>query len=373
MSDALRVAVVVPPWYDVPPDAYGGIERMTADLVDELVVRGHQVWLIGTGEDRTLATFVPAGRRPDLASIGRSIPTIRCAAEAEQALRSLDVDVVHDHSEAGPLLAGCRSAPTVVTAHGPVTGPFRDYYRALGSSIRLVGLSQAQLSEAPELNWAGVVPNGVRVDGLRCPGPKEDYVAFLGRMSPDKGAHLAVAAARAAGRPIRLAGRCVEPEERRYFEEVIRPLLGPDVEWLGEAGTAMKRELLSRARCLLFPICWEEPFGMVMIEANACGTPVVALRRGSVAEVIQDGVNGYVCDHPDQLPDAVRAAELLDPARCRDQLRGRFDPPTMARGYEEIYLRAIRDMRHLVRDCVTESTPSVSDFGERWAETSVNP
>ncbi|HEX2808830.1 MAG TPA: glycosyltransferase, partial [Kineosporiaceae bacterium] len=166
---------------------------------------------------------------------------------------------------------------------------------------------------------------------------KEDMLLFLGRLHPDKGVHLAIDAARAARLPIVVAGKCSEPVERKYFRTHIEPRLGPDVTIFGSADAAAKRDLLARAAALVFPILWDEPFGMVMIEAMACGTPVVALRRGSVPEVVIDGVTGVICDRPEQLPDAIHAARRLDPAACREHVRTRFDVATMAEGYESIY------------------------------------
>ncbi|HET9655790.1 MAG TPA: glycosyltransferase family 4 protein [Kineosporiaceae bacterium] len=340
-GSALRIAMLAPPWYDVPPEAYGGIEMVCGELADGLVEEGHKVRLLATGDCRTKAEFVEAGDRPEICWIGRSVPTIAYAAQAERLLRGSDVDLVHDHTEAGPLFAAVRDAPTVVTAHGPMTGPFGAYYRAIADGVHLVAISQAQRDLAPDLPWVGMVHNAVRVDDFPLPGERDDVVVFLGRASRDKGAHLAIDAARAAGLRILLAGKCTEVEEHLYFASEVKPRLGEDAQWLGEADMALKLDLLSRARCLLFPICWEEPFGMVMIEANACGTPVVALRRGSVPEVITDGVNGFVCDDPAELPEAVLAAERLDPYRCREHLYGRFDPPTLVSGYQEVYRQVL--------------------------------
>jgi len=338
----LRIAMIVPPWYELPPKGYGGIEAVCTDLVDTLVARGHDVTVIGAGHNGTHARLLATYPSAQSARIGEPLPEVLHAAAATELLDQLDVDVVHDHTLAGPLVARARAAPTVVTAHGPVTGEPGQYLRHLGDSVQLVAISDAQRRSVPDLNWIATVHNAAQVDDFPFRADKEGWVLFLGRCTPDKGMHLAIDVARAAGRSIKLAAKCTESAERAYFEAEIQPRLGPGVEWLGEVGTDRKKDLLSRARCLLFPICWDEPFGMVMIEAMACGTPVVALRRGSVPEVVTDGSTGVICDHPDQLPDALNAIHTIDPVQCRKHVRTHFHPDTMAAGYEHAYLEAIQ-------------------------------
>jgi hypothetical protein len=187
------------------------------------------------------------------------------------------------------------------------------------------------------------VHNSVRVSTFPFRAEKEPFVLFLGRMNPDKGPHLAIDAARAAGLPIVLAGKCSEPAEKAYLEREIKPRLGPDTELFGVADAAAKRDLLSRACALLFPICWEEPFGLVMIEAMACGTPVVALRRGSVPEIVVNGVTGIVKDDPAQLPEAIELARRLDPAACQAHVATRFTTELMAARYEDAYRRVLAE------------------------------
>lgn len=344
-STRLRIALVAPPWFEVPPAGYGGIERMCSSLADRLVARGHDVTLIGAGRDLTAARFVPTFETPPggLGTAAGLFVALAHAGRVDRALRDLErkapFDVVHDHSEAGPMLADARQAPTVVTAHGPLEGPSRDYYEALPRSVTLVAISEAQRRSAPGLPWAGLVHNGVPVDRLPFSARKRDLVVFLGRMHPDKAPHLAIDAARAAGLPIVLAGKCSEPLEIDYFDAEVRPRLGVDAEFIGVADDRMKRELLPPARALVLPIRWEEPFGLVMVEAMACGTPVVALRRGAVPEVVDDGVSGIVVDDPSELPSAIVRAGELDPHACRDRACG-FDEDRMAVGYEWVYRRA---------------------------------
>ncbi|GAA2848726.1 glycosyltransferase family 4 protein [Streptosporangium fragile] len=340
-SDSLRILMVAPPWYDIPPQGYGGIESMVADLVTGLVRHGHDVTLIGAGAPGTPARFLPTYERPPSERMGESMPEVLHAAKAHTLSSTLDVDVVHDHSLAGPLTAHGQAVPTVVTSHSGVHGEFGEYYRALGTRVSVVAVSEAQRRLAPDLNWAGVVHNAVDVGSFPFRDRKEEWVLWLGRFNEDKGAHLAIDAARAAGRRILLAGRITEQVEHDYFDEFVRPRLGPGAEYLGEADLARKRELLAAARCLLFPIRWEEPFGMVMIEAMACGTPVVALGRGAVPEVVVDGVTGFIRGAPEDLPAAVEAAGALDPRACRSRAERCFDVDVMARAYEAIYRRTI--------------------------------
>jgi len=341
-ADRLRIAVVAPPWFELPPNGYGGTETVVAGLVDQLVARGHEITLIASGRHRTAAQhFVPMYDVPPSHLLGSPMPEVQAAAAAAAALEGADVDVVHDHSLAGPLLARGRDVPTVVTLHGPSTGANGLYFETLGHTVGVVGISAAQQRLNPRLNWTGVVHNAIDVSSFPFRSEKDDYVLWLGRFNPDKGAHLAIDAARAAGRRIILAGKLNEPAEHDYFEEAVRPRLGRqrgvDAEYVGEADAVLKRELFSRAACFAFPIQWEEPFGMVMVEAMACGTPVAALRRGSVPEVVADGLSGIVVDDLGSFPDALRQAIELDPAACRAHVERHFDLPVMAEGYEQVY------------------------------------
>jgi glycosyltransferase involved in cell wall biosynthesis len=341
----LRIAMVAPPYFDVPPPAYGGVESVVADLVDDLAARGHDITLIGVGQHLTGARrFIPLWPEPQSDRLGDPFPEVVHAARVAEVLDHLDVDVVHDHTLAGPLLGRGTQVPTIITVHGPVVGDEGEYYRALGRSVRMVAISEAQRAKAPELPWAATVHNSIRASTFPFRADKEPFVLFLGRMNTTKGPHLAIDAARAAGLPIVLAGKCSEPVEKAYFEREIKPRLGSDVEIFGVADATAKRDLLSRACALLFPICWEEPFGLVMIEAMACGTPVVALRRGSVPEVVVNGVTGIITDNPAQLPGAIDQARQLDPAACQAHVAARFNTGLMAARYEDAYRRVLAEV-----------------------------
>ena len=341
----LHVAMIAPPYFDVPPTAYGGVEAVVADLVDALVNRGHYITLIGAGRPGTRAQrFLTSYDVGPADRLGDPLPEVVHAAKAARLLDRLDADVVHDHTLTGPLLARGRRAPTVVTIHGPTSDDPGEYYQALGETVRFVAISDAQRATAPGLPWAATVHNAIRADTFPFRSDKQDFALFLGRFNPDKAPHLAIDAARAAGLPIVLAGKCAELAERAYFGQEIEPRLGPDTTVYGVADAGAKRDLLSRACCLLFPIRWEEPFGLVMIEAMACGTPVVALRRGAVPELIVPGQTGVLVDHPDELPAAISAARRLDPALCRKHVEAGFTTEVMAAGYEAVYRQTLAEV-----------------------------
>lgn len=337
----MRIAMVAPPWYEVPPSSYGGIETMVADLVEQLTRRGNEVTLLGAGRDLTSATrFVPVFGEPPSSRLGEAVPEVLYAAAVGRILEDLAVDVVHDHSVAGPLLARGRRVPTVVTMHGPVDAEHGDLMAELGRTVHVVAISQAQRDERTDINWAGMVHHALDVTQYPYAEQKDDVVLWMGRFTPDKGPGLAIDAAQAAGLPIVLAGKRSEPAEQEFFDAEIAPRLGEGVTYVGEADAQEKRELCARARALVFPIQWEEPFGMVMLEALACGTPVVATDRGSVAEIVEDGVTGIVVPADagvDELARALRDAVTIDPARCRASVRERFTPERMADGYGAVY------------------------------------
>lgn len=338
----LRIGMVAPPWFAVPPAGYGGIEAMVAGLVDGLVARGHHVTLVGAGDPGTKAQrYVAAYSEPPSGRLGEPVPEVFQAAVAAAALDGSELDVVHDHTLAGPLLARGRCVPTVVTAHGPVTGEVGEYLEQLGTTVDVVAISQAQRRFRPEVNWLATVHNGIDVASYPLGDGAGGYLLFLGRFHPDKGAHIAIEVAKRTRRRLILAGKLNEPAERAYFEAAVAPRLGGAIEYVGEADAATKRGLLGGATALLFPVLWEEPFGLVMVEAMACGTPVVALRRGSVPEVVAHGETGIVVGRPAELTGAVGAAETLDRRRCRARAERYFDLSRMVAGYEAAYWTAV--------------------------------
>lgn len=343
----LRVVILAPPYVELPPVRYGGTEAVCAGLADALLERGHDVTVIGAGRARTRSRFVPTRPEAQPGRMGQLMPEVLHAATASRLLHEIRPDVVHDHTLAGLLTAGSRVAPTVATMHAPMQGEMLQLARAVAPTVRLVAISQNQRQQAPDLPWAGVVHNAVPVRDFPFARSKQPYALFMGRVCPEKGLPTAITAARAAGIPLLIAAKCTEPAEREYFERTVRPQLGAGTTWLGEVGGERKRQLLARARCLLFPIDWEEPFGMVLIEALACGTPVVALRRGAVPEVVSHGLTGLLAEQPDQLPHLLHAVGRIDPRACRAEAERRFDVARMAADYEAVYERVLAHRAHV--------------------------
>ncbi len=336
----LRIAMVIPPWYQLPPTGYGGIESVCAALVDELCVRGHEVTVFGAGHSNgTAGRFVSIMDELQYPRLGEAMPASLHAARVEAVLAQEKFDVIHDHSPCGPLSAASRTAPTVVTVHGPADGELGDFYAALGRSLHLVAISDAQRGRRPGLPWAATVHNAVDPTQFEAAANPDGPVLWLARFAPEKGPDLAIAACRAAGLPLVLAGKCSEPREAEYLADVVRPMLAGDTELVLNADRGTTQRLLREARCLLLPIRWHEPFGMVMVEAMASGIPVVALDRGSVREIVRDGVTGIVCADPTGLPEALHRAAELDPDDCVAHVRNHFGAELMAHRYEAVYER----------------------------------
>jgi glycosyltransferase involved in cell wall biosynthesis len=259
----------------------------------------------------------------------------------EVLARSASFDVIHSHLDIHGLPLGRRATvPVVTTLHGRLDLPELDPVFAEFAEAGLVSISDAQRAPRPHARWLGTVHHGYPLGRFRATRAAGEHFAFLGRISPEKRLDRAIAIARAADRPLVVAAK-IDPTDRAYFHVVIEPLLGADVSLIGEVDDRGKQALLGGARALLFPIDWPEPFGLVMIEALACGTPVVAMRRGSVPEVLDDGVTGFVCDDLDAAIAAARGIDRIERAACRAAFEARFTVARMAAGYEEIYHRLV--------------------------------
>ncbi|BCJ66567.1 glycosyltransferase family 4 protein [Polymorphospora rubra] len=337
--------MVVPPWYELPPPGYGGLEQVVSALVDGLAALGHDVTLFGAGSGTgTAAEFVGTDQLQN-SRLGQALPELAHVARTNRMIADGDFDIVHDHTTIGPLAASRRETPTVATVHGAPVGELADILKGVDPQVALVAISHSQRALVRGLPWVATVHNAMAGSGVSKPAPSDGPVVWLARFSPDKGPDLAIEAAREAGLPLVLAGKCTEPGEAQYLAEVIEPMLGPDVTLLRNPERETCAELLLRARCLIMPIRWSEPFGMVMLEAMSAGTPVVALNRGAVPELVRHGETGFVHEDPAELPQSLRDVLGLDPAACVEHVRTQFGADRMARAYERVYRRWVSNDR----------------------------
>ncbi|TML53945.1 MAG: glycosyltransferase family 4 protein [Actinobacteria bacterium] len=327
----------------MPPTGYGGIEWIVWLLADGLTDDGHEVTLFASGDSRTKAKLESVFEHAPSDQIGRSLPELRHVLACYE--RADEFDVINDHTgPLGAVLGGLVETPVVHTVHGPLDGEPGEVYEGIGQVAPRVGLISLSLNQRlpkPELNWIANVPNALDLEHYPCKPHRGDYLLYLGRMNHEKGAHRAVAVAMELGLPLKLAGKVREQKEREYFAEFVEPHLGNGIEYLGEVNHGTKVELLQNARATLFPIEWEEPFGLVMIESMACGTPVIATRHGAVPEVLEDERGGVIVDHWREIPAALERADAIEPAECRRYAEEQFAPERMVGDYENAYLKAI--------------------------------
>ncbi|MPZ21162.1 MAG: glycosyltransferase [Luteitalea sp.] len=335
----MRIAQVSPLYESVPPRLYGGTERVVSYLTEELVQQGHEVTLFASGDSATTARLVP-GCPEALRSAGSCLdPLAHHVLMLEQLFqRAEEFDIIHLHVDYLYFSLSRRSTvPSVTTLHGRLDLPdlqplFREF-----SDTRVISISDAQRAALPGANWLGTVYHGLPEDRHTFYQGAGDYLAFVGRISPEKRVDRAIEIARRAEMPIKIAAK-IDKQDREYFERDIAPLFVlPHVQYLGEIGESVKWELLGHARALLFPIDWCEPFGLVVIEAMACGTPVIACRKGSVPEVMVDGVTGFIVDTVDEAVCAVGHVRELSRAACRRVFEERYTAARMARDYVKIY------------------------------------
>ena len=312
----MRIGILATPWAPVPPPLYGGIEQAIDGLARGFSAAGHDVTMFTTGDSTS-----PVRREWLLAAsegyrIGYTVPELRHVMAAYEALAH--VDVVHDHTVLGPVYAQqATEVPVVTTIHGPFNEELTDIYRRIADRVPIVAISQAQRAVVPDLRIARVIHHGIDASRFPFGDGSGGYCLFLGRMNPDKGAHRAAVAARKAGVPLVMAGKCREPWEHKFFDAEIAPYLSDDVRYVGEVPHEEKMQLLAGARCTLFPIRWNEPFGLVILESLACGTPVLAFNEGASAEIIEHGKTGFICEDESDMADAIHAAADLDRRECR--------------------------------------------------------
>jgi glycosyltransferase involved in cell wall biosynthesis len=335
----MRIAQIAPLAEPVPPQLYGGTERVVSLLTEELVRRGHEVTLFASGDSDTDARLVPVTRE-----------ALRLAPEDVDANlflmielglvfeRAHHFDVIHSHVDYFALpMARLVKTPVVTTLHGRLDLPGLQTIYGRYSTAPLVSISDSQRGPLPGVNWAATVYNGTDLRRFTFEEKGGDCFVFVGRICPEKNVEGAIAIARRAGVPLRIAAK-VDPLDVEFYQSVIKPLIdGRQVEYLGELGDADKDKLLGSARALLFPVDWPEPFGLAMTEAMACGTPVMALRRGSVPEVVEDGVTGFVRDSEEDLAEVAEDVAGLSRKACRDRVERLFSVEVMTDGYERVY------------------------------------
>jgi glycosyltransferase involved in cell wall biosynthesis len=336
----MRIAQIAPPWIAVPPEGYGGTEWVVKHLCDGLVARGHEVHLYATGDSHTAAHLHSLFPEQMPSEIGRTPYDARHAAWAlDEVARDGGFDVVHDHSGfLGVAFGGGLRERMVHTVHCAFDPAAHGFYEQFRDAVAYVSISDFQRTLGPAgMRWTATVYNALPVDGWPYRADKDDYLLAFGRVCQDKGFHLAIEIAKRAGMRLLMAG-VVQEWYRDYYEQRIAPEVdGEQIVYLGEVSDAEKRELFAGARAFVFPILWPEPFGIVMIEAMAAGTPVIALRNGSVPEVVPEGVGGFVCDDVDAMVAAVGRIGEIDPAACRASVAERFSVAAIAAGYEAAY------------------------------------
>ncbi|MEA5569965.1 glycosyltransferase family 4 protein [Calothrix sp. UHCC 0171] len=339
----MKIAQVAPLWERVPPPTYGGIELVVSHLADELVRRGHDVTLFASGDSQTLAkleAICPRALRLDPEFREYSVYETLELSQVYQ--RAAEFDIIHSHVGVTALaLANFVPTPTVHTLHGSFNSENKNVY-SHHRQQPFISISNAQ--RQVDLNYIGTVYNGINPDSYQFFAQPQDppYLAFLGRFSPEKGPHHAIAIAKKTGWRLKMAGK-IDLVDAEFFEREIAPQIdGKQIEYLGEIKNAEKSELLGKASVALFPITWHEPFGLVMIEAMAAGTPVIAIGMGSVPEVIAHGETGFVCQNYEEMAAMIPQALELNRHQCRQHVEDNFSVAQMVNGYEQVYQQIIQ-------------------------------
>lgn len=349
----MKIGIISPVWVPVPPPGYGGTERVVALEVEDLVSRGHDVTLFASGDSVTSANQRAIfDTPPDMTLMGDIWYDAIHAAFAGMATD--EFDIIHDHN--GPLgaaIAACaRRTPTVQTLHGAWSHTARRFYDLVSDSIHLVAISERQRALNPDIRYAGVVHNGLDLETFEYKTEKQDYLAYIGRSAPDKGPAEAIDLARSVDMPLkmivrraRMSAKPEEADEVDYWETEIEPRLGSDIEVYEFVAHEKKVEILANASAFIFPLNWEEPFGLTTIEAMACGTPVVARPMGALPEVVVDGETGYLRTTPDELTSALREvlAGAIDPAACRARVETEFSGAAMGAKYEALFEKILAE------------------------------
>jgi glycosyltransferase involved in cell wall biosynthesis len=340
----MRIAQIAPPWTPVPPPLYGGIELVVDRLCRGLLKAGHDVLLYTTGDSTCPVPRAWALPEAEGLRIGMAVPELRHVAHAYEAVQ--DFDIVHDHTVFGPFYAERYPHLNVVTTiHGPFNDELRDLYARIAARVPILCVSHDQRSCAPDIPVARVIHHGIDAPDFPFGDGSGGYLLFLGRMAPEKGAHRACDIAHRAGVPLLMAAKMREPWERAYFEAEVAPRLTDDIQYLGEVPHEQKLELLARARALINPIRWHEPFGLVMTESLACGTPVITFAEGAAPEIVDHGKTGFVCADEAEMVEAVHKVGEIDRRACRNAVEGYFSTERMVDEHLEFYESVLADRR----------------------------
>ena len=343
----LRIAQVAPLVETVPPESYGGTERIVSYLTEELVGLGHDITLFASGGSATKAKLVPVSEQSLRSDPSVKDPLTRTIVELEEVLkRTRDFDLIHFHDGYVHFPLSRRlQIPSVTTMHGRMDLPdlvpiFQEF-----SEVPLISISNQQRSPLPFANWVATVLHGIPEDLFSFQPDPGDYAAFVGRICPEKRPDRAIEMAKDVGMPLKIAAK-VDKADQQYFESEIKPLLNSSlIEFIGEVNDVEKNELLRSARAFLFPIDWPEPFGLVMIESLACGTPVIAFECGSVPEVLEHGKTGFIVRTMDEAKQALRKVETVSRLVCRQEFERRFTSARMAENYLLAYERLLKETR----------------------------
>ncbi|NCO66773.1 MAG: glycosyltransferase [Candidatus Aquicultor secundus] len=344
-SQQLKIALIAPPWFPVPPTGYGGIELVVSILAEGLCRRGHDVTLFASGDSVTQARLVSVFDTATFNKLKENVhlENIQSLAAYE---RAGEFDIIHDHDGYGSRLLGALTSrllakPVIATMHGPAEPYSLGFYQSLASDLLFVAISEYQRSSFSGIDFLATIPNAIKINDYPFSENADDYLLFVGRMSEEKGARQAVSVANKLGKKLVMIGKCSEANEIKYFNEYVKPILGNNTEYLGEVDLATKLELYRNAECLLFPIQWPEPFGLVMIESMACGTPVVAIRNGSVPEIVHHGRTGFIVEDEEGMVEAVKNIEGIERLECRKRVVEEYNEEVFIDRHELAYENAL--------------------------------
>lgn len=346
----MKIALLAPFEESVPPEKYGGTELIVYHLAQLLPKMGHETYLFATADSKTnselIPTFPRAIRKEKIAEDIKTRDSLKYigVAKVVEELKKRKIDIIHNHIGWRFLpFASLFECPTVTTLHGPLDIPYQQFIYGRFKELPFVSISNSQRKPFQKLNYAATVYNGIDLNQFKFnEEPKGDYLAFLGRMSPEKGPKQAIEVAKRSGIKLKMAGK-IDAVDKEYFEKEIKPLIdGKQVEFIGEIGSEERDGFLGNAIALLAPLQWEEPFGLFLIEPQACGTPVIALKRGAAPEVIKHGKTGFVVEMLDEMIIAVKKIDTIKRKECRKWIEENFTAERMVKDYEKVYQKLIK-------------------------------